>query len=234
MSKAEKNRRKRQRQHELKKELEFSKTKQNLLTADTSKNDSTEKHRTSKEKTTLGKASISNKEVSESKDSVKIVSKVTYYFLCFWSVFSAIALIFGFLSDYNTLFPYPAISPAKTSETTQPLSVPFSILNKGFFTLYDVKFECEMNKTEDIYNNGMDKVSFGSANPVVHKIAYNESFPQSCRIGLDPNQLLSADITINVTYHYRWSNSEIPVRARFITYRGDNNQLYWLQRPLED
>jgi hypothetical protein len=71
-----------------------------------------------------------------------------------WFYFVALATVFGLIGGYILFVPRLSVSTSTALDVDNPFSTSFAVSNDGHFSLYSIRYECNLNKVED--GSGID------------------------------------------------------------------------------
>lgn len=155
------------------------------------------------------------------------------------TILSILAIV-GFAIALLTLFPRITISNNVPIDPDDPFSTPFLISNEGYVPLFSVQFLMAIREVNRKGGGGIIgtpdfKTRFTA--PDMKSTAFwpTDSYSfYAGRILRAHGSLESADIAIIVQYRPFLVPFKRERIFRFITQRGPDNRLYWMQRPSSD
>lgn len=153
----------------------------------------------------------------------------------FWE---ALALI-SFLIAILTFYPKTSVDPGESTNPYDPFRTPLIIKNEGRLPIWDI--ECEFMNDSITTISGMqikdNVIKFTEKFP---RLNSNKSLPiflteYSYKIPrafpLLPNEIKSAEISINITYKPFWLLLTLSDKTRFRLIRKQNGEYRWLKHP---
>lgn len=159
-----------------------------------------------------------------------------------WSAIGIVAVGFGIYVGYVQLSPRISVSASAALNPSDPFSTPFVISNDGYLPIRDVEFLCRLTDVnarppginlsfENISVQGPDQF-LGDKNQQTRDIAAGGHATTKCNLSpLFPVMPIeNADISITVIFRPAFFRSQKAKYFRFVTARGSDGQLRWIQQ----
>jgi len=139
------------------------------------------------------------------------------------------------------MLPRPVIEPSSPSEASNPFSGTFKVANSQVYPLEDVRIEAELwcaklgRGTDTSPPDLCPHVGMPSSRKAWNQRTIGPDAAYQINIGevlyATPGALLSADLSVKVSYRPWVLPFHLSKESRFYSRRKDDGTIEWLQRP---
>jgi hypothetical protein len=176
------------------------------------------------------------------KSAVRVVREVSRKRSPLASLFGALAIVASIGGAYYSLAPRVVIRTPTTLDLKDPFANQFLIENEGYFSVYNVSYECTGQTFQDS-GSYVPGVSFDALGLVtlpsgpIRRLAPGESTPIGClsATSVAPNAgtITRATASIDLKYEARWLPHSFVQPFRFETLSSPAGNLVWFPRPYD-
>jgi hypothetical protein len=151
-----------------------------------------------------------------------------------WKVTIAISAALGLVSQVYFFTWRLSVAPGPTLKDSNPFTSMFVLQNDGQFSLYAIQFSCTSNTVKTANHIQFERMLGSTQSYDVAELAANDRTSTPCFVGYESSgPVLSADITLNVSYRPSFSPFRRSKHFRFTATRKDDGTYAWIQTALE-